>query len=676
MSKKLSPKKLVGATTIVAMVLLFSLFSATVARASAFMGSGSSNNSNSDSSNLDSSGFSSSGSGDAMDSGDSESVPVSSYDEAAIKIAHTGTSNMGIPQAGASYDAQYLKTYKAVETQMQQEIINNAKKGNNGGPIFEANPALDAATNIASTSEPMIQDLSSDKSPDCSYFKNDMANTLSYNYGVPVATDTNDNSAPTTKVNGFDAIDYYDNPAPNSDPLKNTATGTSNCIAEQVVGTDNLNDFVSGNFSDGGGWATWNLVTQDENSNPLEAFLSQKASIDQRIQENQAITDEELAWGNGYNSQLDANGNIVTPGNLTASQVNNAFGSDLRQLENEQGFNSNASTLADDITTKIINDQNGLEADNSSYLAENGLGTSGSGSTGDTSNTGGGNSNTGGGNSNTGGTDPCNGGPSGIITFGPGGISASSPCGGGTITVNLTSGGSAKNATQNVATQGTQSESSVLTTHSASIAVNTINLRDPAMGGLSMTQSGSNPWWQDDLNSSEPIDHIVITPRIDDGYGDDLTGFYVIVSTKPITGNAIPTSGNGVWRSALIKPANPRQDITTVAVPSGTWGQYIRIQKTDTSRLEIAGVQIFAKSTPVIILTSGDQPTKVFLHGTYHEPGYQATDGVDGTIPQKNIIVTGKIDTNTVGTNFLTYTVTNSEGVTISKQREVDVIAQ
>lgn len=87
-------------------------------------------------------------------------------------------------------------------------------------------------------------------------------------------------------------------------------------------------------------------------------------------------------------------------------------------------------------------------------------------------------------------------------------------------------------------------------------------------------------------------------------------------------------------------------------------------------------------SRTVNVIASQSQFTKIFLEGNtsmtikvgekYVEPGYYYNDVRDGDMKEK-IEINGTVDTSKQGKYRLTYTVVNSEGVTITAERLVTV---
>ncbi len=77
-------------------------------------------------------------------------------------------------------------------------------------------------------------------------------------------------------------------------------------------------------------------------------------------------------------------------------------------------------------------------------------------------------------------------------------------------------------------------------------------------------------------------------------------------------------------------------------------------------------------TAPVITLL-GDNPVTVYQGATFTDAGATAEDNIDGDITT-NIIVTGSVDTDTIGTYELTYTVTDAAGNESSVIRTVEVV--
>lgn len=80
---------------------------------------------------------------------------------------------------------------------------------------------------------------------------------------------------------------------------------------------------------------------------------------------------------------------------------------------------------------------------------------------------------------------------------------------------------------------------------------------------------------------------------------------------------------------------------------------------------------ILPDTTPPVITINGVSPTEVTQYDTYSDPGATATDDRDGTT---EVIITGSVDTSTVGTFTITYTATDNAGNTATSSRTVNVV--
>lgn len=85
---------------------------------------------------------------------------------------------------------------------------------------------------------------------------------------------------------------------------------------------------------------------------------------------------------------------------------------------------------------------------------------------------------------------------------------------------------------------------------------------------------------------------------------------------------------------------------------------------------EVRTVIVADDNTPPEITLNGDNPMTVSIGGTYNEPGANAYDTVDGTVP---VTITGTVNTSVEGTYTKTYTATDSSGNTAEETRTVIV---
>ena len=83
-------------------------------------------------------------------------------------------------------------------------------------------------------------------------------------------------------------------------------------------------------------------------------------------------------------------------------------------------------------------------------------------------------------------------------------------------------------------------------------------------------------------------------------------------------------------------------------------------------------VNVIADTTAPVITLLGANPMELTQGDTYAEPGYTATDNVDGDLTGA-VVVTGSVNTGVVGSYTLTYTVSDSSNNTSSDTRIVNV---
>ncbi len=78
-------------------------------------------------------------------------------------------------------------------------------------------------------------------------------------------------------------------------------------------------------------------------------------------------------------------------------------------------------------------------------------------------------------------------------------------------------------------------------------------------------------------------------------------------------------------------------------------------------------------TTPPVITLNGADPYTLMVGETYVEPRWTVTDNVDTDLDD-DVIVTGTVDSNTVGTYLLEYSVTDSAGNVGAAARTVNVV--
>jgi hypothetical protein len=87
---------------------------------------------------------------------------------------------------------------------------------------------------------------------------------------------------------------------------------------------------------------------------------------------------------------------------------------------------------------------------------------------------------------------------------------------------------------------------------------------------------------------------------------------------------------------------------------------------------ELNGIYHNCPNTPPTITLIGANPFNIIVGDTFTDPGATATDTQDGNLTSK-IIITGSVDSSIVGTYVLTYSVTDSGGLSASIIRTISV---
>ena len=145
----------------------------------------------------------------------------------------------------------------------------------------------------------------------------------------------------------------------------------------------------------------------------------------------------------------------------------------------------------------------------------------------------------------------------------------------------------------------------------------------------------------------------------------DPDGHTITYSWNQTSGPAITLSGADTDSPSFESPAVAGHTVLTfeLTVSDG------RLTSGDTVDITIK------PDNPPAITLSGSVNMTIQVGSTYTEPGYTATDDMDGDIT-KDVTVTGTVDTATLGTYTLQYDVTDSSGnAAMPQTRTVTVIA-
>ncbi|MFQ5662083.1 MAG: hypothetical protein ACE5F2_02425, partial [Candidatus Paceibacteria bacterium] len=147
------------------------------------------------------------------------------------------------------------------------------------------------------------------------------------------------------------------------------------CTLSDIV--TNMDDFINGDFSQGG-WAGWFELTTKPQNNPYGLYLMTASELDQRIAGTQQEQTQLLNWANGFLSQKKCQKipvagppgpdgsspsrevcEIVTPGSLVEEKLNNAYFSGQRRLEVADEMDEVISALLRQLINKIIGGASG-----------------------------------------------------------------------------------------------------------------------------------------------------------------------------------------------------------------------------------------------------------------------------------------------------------------------------
>jgi hypothetical protein len=150
------------------------------------------------------------------------------------------------------------------------------------------------------------------------------------------------------------------------------------CTLSDIVA--NMDDFINGDFSQGG-WAGWFELTTKPQNNPYGLYLMTSSELDQRIAGAQHLQQQQLNWGNGFLSYEKCEElppgfvgpprcEIVTPGTVIENQLEHVLGSGVRQLELADEFNEIVSALVSQLITQALGGFKGLRGANESINNE------------------------------------------------------------------------------------------------------------------------------------------------------------------------------------------------------------------------------------------------------------------------------------------------------------------
>lgn len=142
------------------------------------------------------------------------------------------------------------------------------------------------------------------------------------------------------------------------------------CGLNQVFSNvSDVEDFINGNFSNGG-WKAWFQLSVKPENNPYGRLLYLEGALETQVSGATQRTGAEVDWGDGFLSFKTCNGDagqpggetctIKTPGAVINDQLNSALGTGQRQLELADEFNEIVNALVSQLAQQALTGAQGL----------------------------------------------------------------------------------------------------------------------------------------------------------------------------------------------------------------------------------------------------------------------------------------------------------------------------
>ena len=129
------------------------------------------------------------------------------------------------------------------------------------------------------------------------------------------------------------------------------------CRLSSVI--NNIENFLAGDFMSGG-WEGWYDMTLTPGNNRFGAYMEAQAGLSVALTNEKGQQLEILKWGSGFLSQKDANGKIITPGNVIETQLNNALDMPGRRLAVADEINELIGTLFAQLVSSMLSSGKGI----------------------------------------------------------------------------------------------------------------------------------------------------------------------------------------------------------------------------------------------------------------------------------------------------------------------------
>ncbi|MDG2147261.1 MAG: BspA family leucine-rich repeat surface protein [Flavobacteriaceae bacterium] len=185
----------------------------------------------------------------------------------------------------------------------------------------------------------------------------------------------------------------------------------------------------------------------------------------------------------------------------------------------------------------------------------------------------------------------------------------------------------------------------------------------------------------DDYDESEdPLANCSITSTLESGPESQTVSVSTSIATVTHSFSAtcsfsLSASVSNLPQGVTMNFSDNQAVISGSPTQAGTFDYVITVIDTISTTTSANGsiiVEAGADNTAPTISLSGDQTITLTVGDTYTEPGATAIDDVDGMI---QVVISGSVDTSTVGNYTITYTATDSSGNSVSVTRTVQVVA-
>ncbi len=245
-----------------------------------------------------------------------DGVPVR---EGALRRKEVGqVAVFGVTLPFTSWDSILVLVVRTALEGLSDSVVNWINEGDDGGPLFVTDPRqffLDIGDNVAGQ---YIAELGGDIL--CTPFRAEVQLSLNtiYNQSRPGARDTQ-------------------------------------CTLSAVV--NNIDNFINGNFNEGG-WAAFYELTQRNKNNPYGAVIDAQGELAVRIEGVEEIELLKLNWSDGFLSWSECvdppgasredciqQGPTLTPGRVIERQLSETLSSEITQLELADEFDEIVGAL-------------------------------------------------------------------------------------------------------------------------------------------------------------------------------------------------------------------------------------------------------------------------------------------------------------------------------------------